>query len=323
MPLIEELPTTTTVRVTHGWAYVPDTRPLKSALPAGGRKRAPARDVGGVKDLTARQQKATQSRLAELEKENHKDAIIPIPQRARERGALFRTLRYIPLAPTDMSNPFEGKSKMTPNVRRILGYQRTFAHYLADEEAQPALSAHSAPAPSTSVDRPNSSRSSATTTTNAAHIRPASRQMSMQAPPHSSTSEAVFGMTPTTPILKMERANEMLPPPSPCASQAQKPSSSVGATVDQLVDDPALDSHPLLKSKALKMPSARLMEKLLSEPPLSYNAARAAPTHDARPRRYFCAICGYWGKVKCRKCGERTCGLLDCWRAHEPQCTLY
>src|SRR5271155_3646829 len=54
------------------------------------------------------------------------------------------------------------------------------------------------------------------------------------------------------------------------------------------------------------MPSARVMEALLTEPPLTYNAARAKPVEDGTPVRYFCAICGYWGKVKCRKCGEQT-----------------
>ena len=55
---------------------------------------------------------------------------------------------------------------------------------------------------------------------------------------------------------------------------------------------------------------------LLAEPPLSYSAARARPLANPPPPKHLCAICGYWGKVRCARCGERTCGLLECWRAH-------
>lgn len=76
------------------------------------------------------------------------------------------------------------------------------------------------------------------------------------------------------------------------------------------------DIHPLLKIDVPKMPTAEEIETLLSAPALSYNAARAAPSASTAPPRQFCEICGYWGRVRCMKCGVRVCGL-DCQRQHD------
>ncbi|KAH9862264.1 hypothetical protein IAQ61_010467 [Plenodomus lingam] len=59
------------------------------------------------------------------------------------------------------------------------------------------------------------------------------------------------------------------------------------------------------------------LETLLSSPPLSYAASHAAPPPaGAPPLRQFCDNCGYWGSIRCRKCGARVCGL-ECKDAHE------
>lgn len=88
MPLIEELPTTAATRVSHGWAYVPDTQPTKTILPPGSRKRGAAREGAANRaDGSAKQAKIIQARLADLDKENYKDATIPIPPRAKEKGS--------------------------------------------------------------------------------------------------------------------------------------------------------------------------------------------------------------------------------------------
>lgn len=76
------------------------------------------------------------------------------------------------------------------------------------------------------------------------------------------------------------------------------------------------DDDPLLRSYIPSAPSERIMQMLLAEPPLTYNAARAGPSTSGKPPRYFCTICGYWGKIRCRNCGVRTCGL-DCYKIHE------
>jgi zinc finger HIT domain-containing protein 1 len=59
------------------------------------------------------------------------------------------------------------------------------------------------------------------------------------------------------------------------------------------------------------------LEALLAAPPLSYAASHAAPpAASGPPQRQFCDNCGYWGQIKCRKCGARVCGL-ECKDAHE------
>ena len=81
------------------------------------------------------------------------------------------------------------------------------------------------------------------------------------------------------------------------------------------VDDP-LEADPLLRTYVPTAPSDELMQAMVTAPPLSYNAARATLPASEKPQRRFCEICGYWGNVKCLKCGVRVCGL-DCKGAHD------
>jgi zinc finger HIT domain-containing protein 1 len=104
MPLVEILPTTNTSHVTPGWAYVADPlyAPSSAAAAAAasaasssnakvGRKRgirgpgAGGGAGGGARargaHLTARQQTAILRHLAELDRENHRDAQISVPVR--------------------------------------------------------------------------------------------------------------------------------------------------------------------------------------------------------------------------------------------------
>ena len=90
-----------------------------------------------------------------------------------------------------------------------------------------------------------------------------------------------------------------------------RPGGIVGSTSRDHLND-----EPLLKSQVPSAPSEEVMEALLSGPPLSYNAARAAPPPIGKPQRHFCEICGYWGTIKCMKCGARVCGL-ECKGAHD------
>ena len=82
-----------------------------------------------------------------------------------------------------------------------------------------------------------------------------------------------------------------------------------------IIKDP-LDDEPLLMVNVPLAPSAKEIDALLSAPPLSYNAARSAPPPPHQPQRHFCEICGYWGTIKCMKCGARVCGL-ECKGAHD------
>ena len=89
MNLIEVLPNSTSVSAP-GWAYVPDTGydPSKVAIqPSGARKRARTANNAGGQELSAKQQSQLQRRLADLDKDNHKDVQIPIPNRQKDAGA--------------------------------------------------------------------------------------------------------------------------------------------------------------------------------------------------------------------------------------------
>lgn len=167
-----------------------------------------------------------------------------------------------------------GSKKTTPNVRRILMSQKTFANHLADEEAaiaQQQVTGSSAPTRPPVLKAADSS----------SNLR---RNTKSQTPARPSFMSPV-GDVP---------AGVM---PSPAAR------------------DP-LDDEPLLKVNVPSAPSDVEMEALLSSPPLSYNAARSAPPPPEKPQRHFCEICGYWGTIKCMKCGARVCGL-ECKGAHD------
>ena len=116
----------------------------------------------------------------------------------------------------------------------------------------------------------------------------------------------------STPNMKRSSTSEV---PTIHGGASQTGTVGAGGTVSSRTRDP-LDDEPLLKSQVPSAPSEEVMEALLSGPPLSYNAARAAPPPLGKPQRHFCEICGYWGTIKCMKCGARVCGL-ECKGAHD------
>lgn len=172
------------------------------------------------------------------------------------------------------------KPRSTQNVRRILASQKTFKNYLDDEEAALALQRQQQQQYPQSTSHP--STSATTASKGKAHRQSVTPATSKQRPS-------------TTP-------SEALPEPAP------QPESI-------LIKTP-WDNDPLLRSYTPAAPSENVMKALLAEPPLSYNEARAGPPTTAGAPRRFCAICGYWGKIRCRRCPTRTCGL-DCYRVHE------
>lgn len=318
MPLIEELPVTTQ-RFALGWAYVPDVPPPQQ--PLQNRKRAATKKPAAAKgEISAKQRKAIQTKLNELCKENHKDTTIPIPAKSKERAA----------------------GKITPNVRRILTYQRTFAHYLADEEAQLAQNGNPSSLP-TLPQTPTFARSGSSRAS-------ISKPTPMQPPPRPGSAKRTPAATPTqTPTSKRGRSSSTsatLTAPAPetmdldLSSKFPRAEGSINPTDDGPSDatEPPRnedDNDPLLTSRPhLKPPSNHLLQFLVSEPPLSYSASRAQPVEEdpngtsirsrltPKPVRYFCNLCGYWGKVRCKHCGERTCGLMECWKGHDGVCTV-
>lgn len=81
------------------------------------------------------------------------------------------------------------------------------------------------------------------------------------------------------------------------------------------------DDDPLLVSHVPPFPTDDELRALMTAPPLSYLEARAACGSDEvrYPARVFCEVCGYWGRVRCVKCGARVCAL-DCLDVHRQEC---
>ncbi|PGH29518.1 zinc finger HIT domain-containing protein 1 [[Emmonsia] crescens] len=295
---IEILPTSSS-HLTPGWAYVPDTRYGNSTgtgRASGGRKRA-VRDLGGAgraEVSSSRQNTAILRHLAELDRENHKDTHIPIP--TKQKGA------------TAKDKP---RGKTTSNVRRILMSQKTFKNYLDDEEAALAQGQTQGLAATQS--------SAAITAAAAATARSTALKSSKPSTPRASSH-------PATPK-KITRTTDQ--PSEPHSAASSRVSTSASTSQQQQPNQQLVasnyDNDPLLRSYIPSAPSEKLMQQLLAEPPLSYNASLATTALPGRgrgtlavskPPRHFCSICGYWGRVKCIKCRARACGL-ECYRIHE------
>ncbi|KAF4274694.1 hypothetical protein KXW98_006997 [Aspergillus fumigatus] len=249
---IEVLPSTST-HVTPGWTYVPDRGldPAQAAItPTIGRKRG-IRD-GGRTDLSSRQNNAIIRHLAELDRENHRDVHIPIPTKPKD--AAGRGTR----------------GKTTSNVRRILQSQKTFRNYLDDEEAALAQAAQS------SIQRPSLSKVT----------KPSRRSLTPAATPKLDSSKRKQSTVPPS------RASTIPPETStnanPDTDEDKKQPEPEAENPNRLIKS-EYDNDPLLRSYIPSAPSERIMQALLAEPPLTYNAARAGPPLTAKAPRHFCS----------------------------------
>lgn len=81
------------------------------------------------------------------------------------------------------------------------------------------------------------------------------------------------------------------------------------------------DGDALLKSRIPVLPSNEEVERLLAIPALGYVEARGGWMEEDRrkPVRKFCEVCGYWGRVRCGRCGGRVCAL-ECLGVHQEEC---
>jgi HIT zinc finger len=91
-------------------------------------------------------------------------------------------------------------------------------------------------------------------------------------------------------------------------------------TQHQDMDDDE-DVSAMLRTNVPQLPSSEALAKLTKASPLSYSAARAQIPplkmgYPAKPNRKFCAMCGYWGTVRCTFCGTHVCGLA-CKTVHD------
>ena len=271
---------------TPGWTYVADRGfdPAKAAMaPALGRKRG-IRDAGKGGDISSRRANAIVRHIAELDRENQRDVQIPVPiKQAKEAGARGT------------------RAKTTSNVRRILQSQKTFRNHLDDEEA--AIAAGSGGGNGIGVIQASGSTSAAARGSKASIVATASRRSST--PAAQKKRGSALGTAAST----------RTPTPAPSQPETGGGEADVSERKSKLLKTEH-DNDPLLRSYAPTMPSDRIMQLLLAEPPLSYNASRAGPPMSTQLPRYFCCMCGYWGKIRCKSCHLRTCGL-DCYRVHE------
>jgi|SRR5690242_2674928 len=108
------------------------------------------------------------------------------------------------------------------------------------------------------------------------------------------------------------RRQSTMPPTSTEATPAPTAPPS-RMNIDAASDDALLDVSDLMPPPL----NPATLEALLNAPPLPYSQSFAAPPPaKGPPQRQFCDNCGYWGTIKCRKCGARVCGL-ECKEAHE------
>ncbi|KAL4750822.1 hypothetical protein BDW72DRAFT_107581 [Aspergillus terricola var. indicus] len=286
---VEVLPNASKSNATPGWTYVPDKGfdPAKAAIaPTTGRKRG-IRDPART-DVSSRQANAIVRHLAELDRENHRDVAIAIPARkdSQPRESATRGTR----------------TKVTSNVRRILQSQKTFRNYLDDEEAALAQASSSAGTSSIAAQRLPNSRITKPSSLSRRSATPATATPKPD-PRTEKDIPSAQNLSDTANILTVDAQHQSN------LQDEQKPESNA------LIKS-QYDNDPLLKSYIPSAPSERIMRALLAEPPLSYNASRAGPPLTGKAPRKFCCICGYWGKIRCRNCHQRTCGI-ECYKTHE------
>ncbi|OAA80040.1 Zinc finger, HIT-type [Akanthomyces lecanii RCEF 1005] len=191
----------------------------------------------------------------------------------------------------DATIPLPGKSgrtqgKHTANVRKILQSQKTFANHLDDFLALQALTESNAAAAAAAASKRSNAASRA-------------KESASVTPQHHGGK----GDTPMPDVSGEEKDDRRLLQAAPC-----------------WVPPPAHpgDADPLLMSRVPPLPTDAEMRRLLAAPPLSYGEARGnwGATY---PARVFCEVCGYWGRVRCLKCGTRVCAL-ECLETHREEC---
>ncbi|CAK7207141.1 hypothetical protein SEUCBS139899_009949 [Sporothrix eucalyptigena] len=362
--------------VAPGWAYVPDnsSRNVPPALAtamamaastassagaastagrAGGaaknsRKRS-TRNQGGAaaagssvalfSHLTSRQETKLRKELELLDRDGGavasggRDNAIPIPAKA-----------------------IKAQNKYTPNVRKILASQKSFANHLDDFNALTALHennpymhhnhGHGGNDATTSGRESRNAAAAAsaaaTATTTASNSKSSSRRPAKKDTKKDTRKDTKRGgsrrsasaATPSgadTPMTDAPadeaeategKTDTGQQPDSAAVTAPAAPVSSIllPYTGPQPPPHP-LDNDPLLISGMPPLPTDDELRGLVSGPPLSYVEARATYGEDDSryPTRVFCEICGYWGRVKCTKCGTPVCAL-ECLELHREEC---
>lgn len=324
-------------KTTHapGWAYVPDTAassvPSQSVsavhLHVNRNKRAARQTKAGSSsaahhnDISARHDAKLQKEIEQLQRDSFggRDLQVAIPSGGRDKDGKIRG--------------------HTPNVRKILASQKTFANHLDDFEAwsrtqaaqppptqgeagagsagQSAAGTPAPPPPAVSAGGKKAAAGGAVQKKGGAapgsKARSASRSNNNKSATPAPAADPDVAMTDAPP----PTSNESLPDAAPA-----EPDSRILAPFTRFTppSHPG-DSDPLLESWLPPLPTDEELCELMKAPPLNYNQARGKWTEDDRqyPTRHFCEVCGYWGRVRCMKCGTRVCAL-DCLNVHREEC---
>lgn len=311
-----------------GWAYVPDTG--SSAVPSQSvsavhlhvnRNKRAARQSNAAtgssaqhhNDISARHDSKLQKEIEQLQRDSLSNVQIPIPSGGRDKDGKIRG--------------------HTPNVRKILASQKTFANHLDDFEAwrrtgEGAVGVGGAagqssgagtpapPATATSVNKKSTTGSAAqkkaAASSNSRSRSGGGKKAATPATP-ASTTDADVTMTDAPPAEDGEAEAEASP---------AEPESKILRPFMRFKPTPhSEDSNPLLESWLPPLPTDEELRELVNAPPLNYNQARGTWGEDEGryPPRSFCEVCGYWGRVRCMKCGTRVCAL-DCLDVHREDC---
>ncbi|KAH7359082.1 hypothetical protein B0T11DRAFT_111765 [Plectosphaerella cucumerina] len=326
-----------------GWAYVPDTGAnlAAAALQPSNRKRArnQASLISGA-DLTARQETKVRKDLEALDRDTSRDVNIAIPSSrpGPARGTLLYTVPCLPRHPlTEVVRSVTSKS--TPNIRKIIQSQKTFANHLDDYNALVATqgdvdassqASHHVSKPSHPNQHSKRSNPISQNKKKASTASHGSKRSVSAAKALPDTTDTELGTT-----LRSRRGGrtghaeevELLPSEKQDLEMTDAPESDQAAATSSVTGDKPLalvraeDHDSLLASIVPELPDRGELDALLNHPPLTYLRARATwgPNDQQYPVRTFCDVCGYWGRVRCTKCGTRVCAL-DCLEVHREDC---
>lgn len=332
-----------------GWAYVPDTAassiPSQSVsavhLHVNRNKRAARQTHGGGgggtaqqhNDISARHDAKLQKEIEQLQRDSFggRDAQVAIPSGGRDRDGKIRG--------------------HTPNVRKILASQKTFANHLDDFDAwsktQAAQGPGSGPGPAeggggaagsaghsaAGTPVPTAAASGNNKRAAAAGGGPAQKKgggSRARAAGGAGKKSATPAPAPAPAADPPDAPMTDAPPHADADEDARPDAKKVPTEPESKILTPFTrftppshpgDTDPLLETWLPPLPTDDELRELLRAPPLSYHQARGVWTEDDRryPTRSFCEVCGYWGRVRCMKCGTRVCAL-DCLDVHREEC---
>ncbi|KAF2864370.1 hypothetical protein K470DRAFT_297406 [Piedraia hortae CBS 480.64] len=286
-PHIEELPTLQT-KATPGFAWVAVTGPPVNEVAqwaATDKKRGRA-SIAGPNEaqreaLTVRQQKEVERKLRNLNDDrSHRDLPLPSKQKDKAAGSSGNAARI-------------GR---TPATKKILASGKTFAHYLDDEEAEIARTGRRDNEVDAGPQNKAPTRPSKTPIARRKKKEDWSRRASMASSASSqdpSVSSLVDG----------------------CEEADATGGAGAGEKVVEAHDEghvgDADDCDAELAAAVPPLPTKAELEALLKAPSLSHTQARSAPPPSAAPPpRRFCETCGYWGRIRCKRCGTMTCSIM-------------